>query len=270
MSRLFSSINHVAKSIESKADFEVIIVNDSPDVEVRLPDTAKDMVNVQVYKNCDNLGIQRTRVKGFEHAAGEWILFLDQDDELLAEGFKKQLALMGISDVVVGNGLYQYENNKKKIYKSKRTMEYLIQKKRFIEIRNLIPSPGECLIRRSAIPKLWITSPLKNNGADDWYLWILLFQEGRRFSCNEELVYVHNNTSGDNLSLDLGRMYTSAMEMCESLKASMKHKEFDKIKQAIEFKYCQDTNRLKPKDIIKYRKCILDNLFYRFRLMVGC
>lgn len=264
MNQLFASINHVANTISEKVKFEVIIVNDSCDVEIILPSNINH-IDVSIYKNESNIGIQKTRINGLKHAKGDWIIFLDQDDELLAEGFDEQVMLTREADIIVGNGLYQYGTTKKPIYKNKNIMEYLIQKKHFIEIRNLIPSPGECLIRKSVIPKLWIDSPIKHNGADDWFLWILLFQDKRKFQCNEKMVYVHNDSDGHNLSLNLENMYISAMEMYEILKNQLKHNELNSLRDSIRFKFLQDSGKLQIKDIWLYRKTIYNNLIYKIK-----
>ncbi len=266
MNRLFASINKVADTIAEKVKFEVILVNDSCDVEIIVPSNINH-VDVRIYKNESNMGIQKTRINGLKHAKGDWIIFLDQDDELLVEGFEKQLMLTNQADVIVGNGLYQYGNKKKPIYKNRNIMKYLIQKKQFIEIRNLIPSPGECLMRKTSIPKLWIDSPLKHNGADDWFLWILLFQDGCRFQYNEKMVYIHNNSDGQNLSLDLEKMYISAMEMCEFLKNQLKDNEFISLRDSINFKFLQDSKKLQIKDIWTYKKTIYHNLIYKIKSM---
>lgn len=264
MNQLFASINHVANTMAKKVKFEVIMVNDSCDVQIVLPSNINH-IDVKIFENERNMGIQKTRINGLKHAKGGWIIFLDQDDELLAEGFEEQLMLTNQADIIVGNGLYQYGNKKKLIYKNRNTMEYLIQKKRFIEIRNLIPSPGECLIRKTAIPKLWIDSPIKHNGADDWLLWILLFQNGCKFQYNEKMVYVHNDSDGQNLSLDLEKMYISAMEMYEFLKNQLKDTELNSLRDAIQFKFLQDSGRLQIKDIWLYRKTIYNNLIYKIK-----
>ncbi|MCI8717922.1 MAG: glycosyltransferase [Lachnospiraceae bacterium] len=264
MNQLFASINHVANTMAKKVKFEVIMVNDSCDVQIVLPSNINH-IDVKIFENERNMGIQKTRINGLKHAKGGWIIFLDQDDELLAEGFEEQLMLTNQADIIVGNGLYQYGNKKKLIYKNRNTMEYLIQKKRFIEIRNLIPSPGECLIRKTAIPKLWIDSPIKHNGADDWLLWILLFQNGCKFQYNEKMVYVHNDSDGQNLSLDLEKMYISAMEMYEFLKNQLKDTELNSLRDAIQFKFLQDSGKLQIKDIWLYRKTIYNNLIYKIK-----
>lgn len=125
MNQLFASINHVANTMAKKVKFEVIMVNDSCDVQIVLPSNINH-IDVKIFENERNMGIQKTRINGLKHAKGGWIIFLDQDDELLAEGFEEQLMLTNQADIIVGNGLYQYGNKKKLIYKNRNTMEYLL------------------------------------------------------------------------------------------------------------------------------------------------
>lgn len=261
MERLFKGIKTVAEKVKDRAELEVVLVNDSPDVEAELPNPG----DAVVIKNEKNLGIQKTRANGIRRSTGDWILILDQDDELVADGFGRQLELMDESDIVVGNGLYQYGNSMVRIYKSLKEMNYLLQKKRFLEIRNLIPSPGECLIRKTAIPEFWMNHPLQHNGADDWLLWILLFQEGCRFACNEENVYIHHDAGGQNLSWDLEKIHASTVEMCGILKDRLNDAEHRTLRRAVEFKYLQDSGKLRAADFWRYKKSIIDNIFYKLQ-----
>ena len=122
LNNLVRSIERVA--INSRGSFEIIIVNDSPWIDVELPDT---QIETRVLINEENIGIQGTRINGIRNATGEWILMLDQDDELVAEGFEKQIELTKHADVVVGNGRYLLGNVNKKIYDTFKFMCYLIQ-----------------------------------------------------------------------------------------------------------------------------------------------
>lgn len=268
LKHLLGSIDNVASAVENIACFEVIIVNDSPDVAIELPETKVYKFTLKVYCNEKNQGIQKTRANGVKYATGQWIVFLDQDDELLLDGFEKQINLTKDTDVVVGNGLYEYGDQKILIYKNQKTMRYLIQKRNFIGIRNLIPAPGECMIRKEAIPQEWLESPLCNNGADDWLLWILLFQNGARFSCNEQLVYIHNNSDGENLSLNMEKMYISALEMCECLHSILPKNEYKRLVDAVCLKFLKDTAKLDTKTAIKYWKTILDNIIYKTKRFI--
>lgn len=265
LSRLFESIEKTAQ--HTNAIFEVIIVNDSPWECVILPDSN---LNTSVVANTVNIGIHGSRINGIKHATGEWILMLDQDDELVPDGFIKQIELTRDSDVVVGNGLYILGNIKKNIYQNLKTMKYLIQKERFIEIRNLIPSPGECLIKKSVIPNEWMNVKLENNGSDDWMLWLSLFTSNAKFACNELNVYIHNDAHGNNLSANLDKMRKSSLEMVNILKKEnvLTEKEITKLKDSINFKYYQDTKKLSFFKVIKYRSTIVDNIIYKMKVTV--
>lgn len=269
LKRLLTSINKAAQN--NNCIFEVILVNDSPDEKIHLPDSSLDYINIIILNNPHNLGIHKSRCNGLLKATNDWIIFLDQDDELIAEGLKDQIILGHAADVVVGNGLYQYGDIRKKIYKNRKDMNYLIQKKRFIEIRNLIPSPGECLIKKDIIPKMWIQNPLVDNGADDWYLWLLLFSKNRKFVCNKELVYIHNETEAGNLSYDLDKMKKSCDEMYKKLKENniFNANELKRLKRAINFKYLQDTNKIHIYDYFKYFDVVLSNIKYKLYLKIN-
>lgn len=261
--RLFTSIRNVSKHVN--VIFEVIIVNDSPNETVRVPNTDLDVLIVE---NEQNLGIQGARINGIKHASADWILMIDQDDELVADGFGKQIALAENADVVVGNGTYILGDVNRKIYNNRKCMEYLIQKNKFVEIRNLIPSPGECLIRKDYIPRIWMENGLQNNGADDWLLWLLLFDEGARFICNELPVYIHNDAGGTNLSANLDKMRESSLDMVEILKRNsvFGEKELTRLVHSIEFKYYQDTKQLSVSRIIELADAFVSNVIYRVKL----
>ena len=266
LKRLISSIENIVKNTEKIATYELIVVNDSPEIEVILPDT---FLNIEILKNERNIGIQGARINGLKHAKGEWIIFLDQDDELILDGFEKQLNLVQNADIIVGNGIYKLGDVNIKIYENIKTMNYLIQRDMFIKIRNLIPSPGECLIKRNLIPDIWMNNKLQISGADDWFLWLLLLQKNAKFQCNEQLVYIHNDTEGNNLSADLKKMKDSSMEMLNILKLTgvYDNNEIRKLKKSIEFKYYQDTKQMSIIRCIKYGKTIVDNIIYKIKVL---
>ena len=267
IARALQSIKKVSDVIADSADIEVIIINDSPEIEVMLPDIE---LNCTVIKNDTNSGIQRSRVNGLKIAKGQYIQFLDQDDELLTDGYGAQLENMKSADISVGNGFYSMKEKKHRIYNSYASMEYLIQLERLLEIRNLIPSPGECLIKKAAIPMVWINNNLSVDGADDWMLWISMFKQGSGFALNPLMVYRHNDANGANCSANLDKMRESALEANSILHqhGTITAIEAEKWGNAIEFKYYQDTKRLKVLDCIRFRREIFDNIRYKLALYI--
>lgn len=269
MARLLTSIKQCIELCKESASFEVIIVNDSPTEKVHIPEEFAE-IDIRIIVNEQNMGIQKTRINGLKYAHGEWIIFLDQDDELIPNGLEKQIELTKQADIVVGNSIYILGDVHKQTYKNLKTMNYLISEKRFLQIRNLIPSPGECLIRKVCIPKIWIENPIKTNGADDWFLWITLFKAKAKYVCNEELVYIHNDANGKNLSVNIKKMKISSLEMLDILKRNniLTVKETIELENAIYFKYNQDTYGLTAKIIFKYYKTFFYNVVYKYNCIL--
>ncbi len=75
---------------QSYSCFEIIIVDDSgPDivVEERIPDTIRNLPHVHVIKNQSNMGISEATNFGLEKATGDYVVFIDHDDELTPNAF---------------------------------------------------------------------------------------------------------------------------------------------------------------------------------------
>lgn len=94
-------------------DFEVLFVDDgSPDDTVdRLRQVASSRPNYQVFA-CENSGWpSRPRNFGLDHAGGEYVAFIDHDDEFFPDALRAahQFAVENSSDVV--NGKEAYTNN---------------------------------------------------------------------------------------------------------------------------------------------------------------
>lgn len=90
---------------QSFQDFELVLVDDgSTDISGRICDEyAKKDSRVKVYHKV-NGGVSSARNNGMDNACGEWIYFVDSDDELLPGGLQTLVA--GICDDVdiVGGG----------------------------------------------------------------------------------------------------------------------------------------------------------------------
>lgn len=255
----------VSKNIS--VDWEVVIVNDSPEVDIIYTDEFG--LNVKIVKNIANSGIHASRVHGLSKAMGEWIVFLDQDDLLIPEVYFTMFEYIDRADVIVGNGYYDRNGIKEQTYKNRKCMEYLIQENRFIGIRNLIPSPGQCLLKRDAIPNEWKTHIMSINGADDWYLWLLLFNQKAKYVFNESFVYIHRSTESGNLSFNYDKMYDSCIEMQKYLKqGAYPAKKMKVLNKAIEFKYLYDVKKIRLIDYFKFWDRFLGNIVYKIKLMI--
>lgn len=264
LSRVLESVECICYKIQS-LKIEVIIVNDSPGCIVIVPrDDYK--FNIRILNNSINLGIHKSRIKGVNNANYEWIQFIDQDDELCIDGYEEQIRLIDSGDFVVGNGFYYMNNEKLQIYRGYSEMKLMLKESNFFEIRNMIPSPGEVLIKKSAIPEIWLSNPLNCNGADDWYLWVTMILNDCEFSLNDKIVYIHHNSDGNNLSYDLDKMRESAYEMLERLleNGAINKKTGSILLNSINFKYLVNMKEFRISYSVIYLRPLLKNILIKF------
>ena len=73
-------------------ELEVIVVVDGPDLETTAILQTVDDPRLRMIANARSLTAAGARNVGMDHAKGEWIAFLDDDDEWLPEKLAKQLA----------------------------------------------------------------------------------------------------------------------------------------------------------------------------------
>ena len=198
------------------AELELIIVNDSPDITVELPDKI-DGVEVVLINHDKNSGIQKARVTGLNKSKGDYIVFLDQDDEIVDDCILQEYSVINNADVVVANLLFEYPDGTTKLfYKSKGQFKNVFSLPAYTKGHNRIISPGHCLIRKSSIPSEWMENIMSVNGSDDLFLWILLFVKKARFIKYEKPLYTHKYTGG-NLSAEVSKMDRSSLEMADIL-----------------------------------------------------
>lgn len=268
LDRLVTSVNQVALKVCDLAKIELIIVNDSPDEQIVLPKLNDCVVDVCTVENERNIGIQGTRLHGLEHSNGEWVTFLDQDDELVSNGYRAMIEHCNDADVIVGNLFYEFNGKRVKFYSNEKIMRHSIKYKNFITIRNMIPSPGHCLIRKESIPGIWKNRKLTVNGSDDYLLWLLMFKQKKEFKTIDEVVYAHNDNNGKNLSSDIEKMYNSSLEMCRLLQdeSVLEPNEQNLLEKCVQFKYRQDSSKLTIGDIARYIDIVAYNLKYKISM----
>ena len=267
-------INKLLDTLESCKDslgmFEVIIVNDSPWEKVNI-NSDNYTFSIKFITNNKNLGIQNTRINGLAEASGKYILFLDQDDLIYPNFFRTQLKIIeeNKADVVIGNALIEIADNKKKVFYKNRYMQNCATKIFYYKyINNQIFSPGQCLIKKEAIPLFWKNNIMNINGADDLFLWLLLFNNKKKYVTNPEIVYIHKYT-GSNLSYDLDKMHDSVNEMVKLLEKCDDFDDKNTLKKVLtsntyKLHYRKSNILCKFFLSIKYFRYCIANILYKF------
>lgn len=233
---------------------EYILVNDSPWEPIVLPETGKLDFQLHVLVNPENYGIHKSRAAGIAAAQGEFITILDQDDEIAPNFLLSQYECLGDGDAVVCNGIKEFDDHTKPIYKDHLKMRLVNRKRYYLKAANQIVSPGQCLLRKSAIPSAWLENPQAVNGSDDLFLWLLMLNTGMQFVKNPESLYIHKQV-GSNLSNSLEAMCKSDLEMCALLreKKLIPEKDIRKRERMCAFlKSCGYRNRPTPGALLRY------------------
>lgn len=236
---LNSYLENIERACKKMNEVEVIFVNDSPNVKLKFNEKIVKSFSLKIIENSKNEGIHKSRCIGLENANGKYILFLDQDDEIMEDTLITQYnKIESGADMVLGNGLYEDGVRKNKIFDNKFSQKFATKKKPYILARNFIISPGQCLIKKETIPEYWKEHCLKANGADDYLLWLLMFNEKMNIIYNYNMVYIHKYT-GENVSLDDEKMFNSQLEIVSALEKCTNYNEKDlkRIKRTIIYKH---------------------------------
>lgn len=197
----------------------LVLVNDSPTwdllgaVEKELLPQDMSRFDCRILTNESNLGIHASRVNGLWQAKEEeadFVLFLDQDDTLEEDAVAKMIAAYrkhgqetekAPLDIVIANALLMQDNWSSPWIRTPYHAKLIWDLETYLMVGTQIISPGQCLIRTESISPIWYEHILTKNGADDYFLWLLMMSEGKKHLYVDEVLYHHTYT-GDNLSED--------------------------------------------------------------------
>lgn len=79
--KLAIALDSLRRQIQCNIDFEVIIINDGPTCGYE-PNSFSASLNVNYYVNEYNLGVSASRNRAANLATGQWLVFLDDDDQM--------------------------------------------------------------------------------------------------------------------------------------------------------------------------------------------
>lgn len=216
---------------ELNLECELILVNDFPEERIVAEDFQAIGFNLIVLNSQENKGIHGARVYGLECAQGKWVVFIDQDDWITDDYLVKQKLCIGDADAVICNGYCKCfcRDINNFIYSDNDEQKRVLDLSFYISTGNPIYSPGQVMLKKRAIPYLWRQNKLKENGADDYLLWILMLKEGKNFVLNEEKIYTHVE-HGRNASSDMLSMMNSIHEVERLL---VQNKLLDNVEQEV-------------------------------------
>lgn len=250
---------------------EVVLVNDSPWETPEYDGSLVRGFQLKVIENSRNFGIHKSRINGYWESTGDYILFLDQDDLLTSVSLRALAKSIGRADIALGNGTFEKKKVTEDIFANGFSQDFATKPFVYKWIRDFIVSPGQCLIKKSSIPEYWLKHPLKNNGTDDYFLWLLMFNAGAVMVSCREMVYVHKYT-GTNYSLNDDKMFLSTREMLHLLRNNpdFSRKDLRLIKRRIYYKRVDRSRKwLFMKESLMNLDILAVNVLYRL-IWRGC
>lgn len=214
---IFNTINSVFNSYENVKDeinLEYIVIIDSMDdrdkIFKKLKNEYKD--KIILLKNQENLGVAKSRNKAIKLATGDYVIFLDQDDNLDENYFTYiKNNIEADSKVILVNGYICNKVNGKKA-----PLYYVrpkLRRKTFLRA-NKISTPGQVVFSKSIINNNFFTGCSEEfKGADDWAAYINMFLNNPNLKIDyisKKLFYY--NLHGNNYSNNWKELNSSAIE----------------------------------------------------------
>ena len=185
-------------------DFEIIVVDDgsTDSTEKAVREFQEQGKRIKYIRHNKNKGGSAARNTGIKAAKGEYIAFLDDDDEWLRDKIEKQVETMKNLPSGVWGGIYCgffYVNNKKTILVEATEKGNL--KKAILNKEVDIGASSTVLLSKEAINETGLFDENLERH-QDWDYLVRFFNKYKLFSLKEPLVkvYGHNMPSGEKIA----------------------------------------------------------------------
>ena len=249
---------------------EVILVNDSPDCAMRIQGIYNGRANWKQIKNRRNMGIHASRLAGLSEATGDHVIFLDQDDKL-SDDAVAEFVIAAKEDpykVIVANAVLETASGPRLWYRTKYHSRLIGRIGPYLSVGTQIISPGHVLIPTMVIPDFWRRNICEANGSDDYFLWLLMLQNGIDFKYLDKPLYTHTRTDG-NLSADTALTDKSSYDFIRLLENNEDFPEerVYKLKRMIVYKAGWRRGNFFEKTALSFKNMdlFMKNLYFKLR-----
>jgi glycosyltransferase involved in cell wall biosynthesis len=182
-------------------DYEIVIVDDGSIDNTESVVDSFSCAKIKYIKHDSNRGEATSRNTGIKHSHGEFIAFLDDDDEWMPEKLDRQITLMSQHGKQVGGiytGILTIDRD------SGDLVEQIIPQKRGyiyddLLVENCVFTPSTVLLRRECFTKVGLFDRNITYGPD-YDMWIRIAKEYQFEYIKEPLVkyYIHKNRLSGN------------------------------------------------------------------------
>lgn len=190
---------------QTQSDIELIIVDDAstdktPEILARF---AVSDERIRVIRNQISVGGAGARNIGIQESRGEWVAFLDDDDEWFPQKLERQIALLDTLRTAVAcscDYIQKTHSGRAKLIQLPKNIAY-----EEILRENKLGGASMCICSREMITRIGGFDISLRSG-QDWDLWVRLRENGPVAVCNEPLVrYLSHN--GKRISNNMTAQY---------------------------------------------------------------
>ena len=181
-------------------DLEIVVVVDGPDHATRASLATVGDTRLRVVENAANVGIANARNIGIHASRGEWIAFLDDDDEWLPTKLEKQMALAATlkRDDVLTLTLYYDRHGIREMIQPRRfprpgqaISDYLFCEYPLLGSRETFLQTSTWMARRAFLLDHLFTPGMRINEDPDWLLHAIHDTAGQLAFVYEPLAIFH-------------------------------------------------------------------------------
>lgn len=201
-------------------NFEILVIDDcSTDESLAIVESFiknNAHLNIKIIKNPVNKGVSYSRNVGIEKSQGDYLLFLDADDELINDNLLKKLnkVIIEISPkYLILKRKYYHGKVKPNFNLKSRYLEnvtdnlYKIKDKSYAATKGKMPFGGSAstIISKEIIGTHRFDTALKHY--EDWQFFIKLFLENEVFYFDESVVYINKDENSVTNNLEENYIY---------------------------------------------------------------
>ena len=179
-------IEAAVQSVRSQTytNWELLILDDcSTDDTAKIAGTFAEMDSrICLLRNSQNVGVARTRNRGIEVAAGQWVAFLDSDDVWHKEKLEKQLAVVSCTDADIVYCSYSLMNEN-----AGHLSDFIVPETTSYNdmLKESVLSCSTVLMRRSILMQHRFSAAYYH---EDYALWLELLRSGYRAAASRQVL----------------------------------------------------------------------------------
>ena len=179
-------IEAAVQSVRSQTytNWELLILDDcSTDDTAKIAGTFAEMDSrICLLRNSQNVGVARTRNRGIEVAAGQWVAFLDSDDVWHKEKLEKQLAVVSCTDADIVYCSYSLMNEN-----AGHLSDFIVPETTSYNdmLKESVLSCSTVLLRRSILMQHSFSAAYYH---EDYALWLELLRSGYRAAASRQVL----------------------------------------------------------------------------------